>query len=362
LISLDRHVPSAKRRIGLFDSGLGGLTVLRRLAKTIPHGQYFYVGDTARLPYGNRSREEIAAYVAEIIVFLQDYDLDTIVMACNTSAALARDVAEGMAQAGGFELLDLIAPTARYIAAQASRPAAVGIMATRATVSSGAFTRALARVGYGGEIKEVACPKLVPLIESGRLGEPDIEAALNQCLSEYLLALAGVSAIVLGCTHFAFVADRIEALIGGDLKEYFSGPVALIDPAAVLTEYLQGPSSTDDNLFQCRSQSPLSDLDFAGAGLSGENFAPDVVPQFLESQAAEVLIFTTGSARDFAASAQSCLGAEASALASALAGVRQISVDLLEARQRNIFADAGAKRAQKNVVQPTFALSVSASG
>ncbi|MBU6452510.1 MAG: glutamate racemase [Cyanobacteria bacterium REEB67] len=379
--SLDRPASFSKRRIGLFDSGLGGLTVLRRLARTMPDGQYFYLGDTARLPYGNRSRAEIAAYVSEIIAFLQDYDLDTVVMACNTSAALARDVAQGMAQAGGFELLDLIAPTARYIASLQCRPASVGVMATRATVNSGAFSRALLEGGYGGDVKEVPCPELVPLIESGRLGEPDIESALNHCLSEYLLALAGASLIVLGCTHFAFVADRIEALIGGALQGYFPGTVDLIDPAAVLTKHLQSEDATvssmsavgvEDNFFVCRSEVALGASDFAFAGLIGEHFfAPDMVPF---SQVAfakhvlpvlpvpEVLIFTTGCAQDFAASAQRCLGPEAAALASALAGVRQVSVDLLKAKGDNIFGQIDAKNVGINVVQPTFALSAPYSG
>src|SRR5208282_4106969 len=118
--------------------------------------------------------------------------------------------------------------------------AQVGVLATRSTANSGAFARALRAVNFAGKIIEVGCPKLVPLIESGRLGEPQIEDELCCALEEYLLAMAGAQAIVLGCTHFAFIADRIEALVKGPLQASFPGAVPVLDPALILCRQVLG--------------------------------------------------------------------------------------------------------------------------
>lgn len=256
---------------------MGGLSVLRRLTQTIGGGQFVYLGDTARLPYGNRSRQEISAFVAEIIAFLSDYQLDAVIMACNTSAALAQDVALKVAndyrvQGRGFEVFNLIEPTAQAICQQGYER--VGVMATRATAESHAFGRALEALNFAGQVVEVGCPKLVPLIESGRLGEATIEAELFLALQEYLLALAGCDAIVLGCTHFPFVAERIQVMIKGTLKEHFSRPVVLIDPAESLAMMLRAE-------------------------------APDMVSP---PQAADMQFFTSGDVLEFQRAAERCLG------------------------------------------------------
>ncbi|MBS2009056.1 MAG: glutamate racemase [Cyanobacteria bacterium SZAS TMP-1] len=270
------------KKIALFDSGVGGLSVLRRLKAALPAVEYIYLGDTARLPYGNRSRAEISAFVQEIISFLSAFEPDAVVMACNTSAALAYDVALqcacelSSASGRGLEVFNLIEPMAGFIAAGTYRRA--GVMATQATVNSRAFGLALEALNFDGSVVEVACPRLVPLIESGRLGEDDIEAALASALTEYLIALAGCDAIVLGCTHFPFLRGRIEALISGPLAEYFSNPVVLLDPAEVLAEYI--------------------------AALCA---APDMVTPALPAQ--EVQVFTTGGQLEFKRSAELCLGA-----------------------------------------------------
>jgi len=255
---------------------VGGLSVLRRLTETIAGGQFVYLGDTARLPYGNRSRLEISTFVAEIIAFLSDFELDSVIMACNTSAALAHDVAlraadESRLAGRGFEVFNLIEPVAQAICRQGYER--VGVMATRATAESHAFARALEALNFDGQVLEVGCPKLVPLIESGRLGEATVEAELFLALQEYLLALAGSDAIVLGCTHFPFVAERISIMIKGTLKEHFVRPVTLIDPADSLALMLRAE-------------------------------APDMV----SPETAAIQFFTSGDIVEFQRAAERCLG------------------------------------------------------
>jgi len=274
---LYKRTPS---RIGLFDSGVGGLSVLRHLVSITPSDalEFVYLGDTARCPYGNRPQSEIANFVDEIVSWLTMFQLDSVIMACNTSAAIAKDAAlKAAAQVPGVKVFDLIEPTADWLVANPLP--AVGVFATMNTVKSKAFSRALSTRGFAGEVLEIACPKLVPLIESGRLGEAQCEAELEAALTEYLQALAGVSGLIFGCTHFPFVADRIEKLAGGKLKELFPSGLKLIDPAHALAYQMLG-------------------LD-----------APPVVAVTRNNYQSEAFkIYTTGSAVDFALSAACCLG------------------------------------------------------
>jgi glutamate racemase len=250
------------KRIGLFDSGVGGLTVLRSLSqagrsmgKSI---DFVYLGDTARCPYGNRSHGEIVSFVEEIVAWLASFQLDAVIMACNTSAASARDAACKTATkiAPNMAVCDLIEPTAQMLAGSAT---AIGVMATATTASSKAFSKALKRHGFSGPVKELGCPKLVPLIESGRLGRADCEAELSRALIEYLQILsepisaaAGkgigrssvdartIDTLILGCTHYPFLASRIESLVQGELAHLFPSGLKLVDPSRALAAQLFG--------------------------------------------------------------------------------------------------------------------------
>lgn len=293
------------KRIGLFDSGVGGLSVLRQLAASLPAVDFVYLGDTARLPYGNRSQKEIAGFVAEIVGFLTEFRLDAVVMACNTSAALAQDVAVKYAARAGFEVCNLIEPTAQYLSRSGLKR--VGILATKATVESRAFTKALEDVNFAGKVFAVACPALVPLIESGRLGESEIEGALEAALEEYLPKVAGAEAIVLGCTHFPFIADRIEGLVQGKLKASFPRPAAILDPAVILSRRIANIATFADPL--------AGDLNIAQA--------PDMVASPSAGfSAGRIEIFTTGNAQDFCHTAKVCLGRD-------LGAVKEVSVSFL---------------------------------
>lgn len=288
----DQLYKRATKRIGLFDSGVGGLSVLRHLvAVTQGEGvEFVYLGDAARCPYGNRSRAEIARFVEEIVSWLTNFQLDSIVMACNTSAAMAKDVAvEVAASAIGVTVFDLIEPTADWLVA--NPPKAIGVMSTINTAKSKAFSKALSARGYAGQVTELGCPKLVPIIESGRLGEAACEAELEIALVEYLTVLAGVDALILGCTHFPFVSDRIAALVNGQLKELFPLGLKLVDPAHALAYQLLGVDAP-----------PAVALTTSGSSSAASTIAS------ADYQTDAFKIFTTGSAIDFAQAAARCLG------------------------------------------------------
>lgn len=219
-------------RIGLFDSGVGGLSVLRHLAALPGKRDFVYLGDTARCPYGNRDAAEITMYVDQIVRWLLKQDVEAIVMACNTSAAIAYNVAQ---QISSVPVYDLISPTALYTAALGGR---AGVMATASTARSRAFSRAIKAVAPQKEVVEYGCPDLVPLIESGNTET----SARQKVLQPYVQQLAkdGVKELILGCTHFPFLRRDIESLT--------RGKVTIIDPAEVLS----GLSGQCEGHLSCR--------------------------------------------------------------------------------------------------------------
>ncbi|MFM7313733.1 MAG: glutamate racemase [Cyanobium sp.] len=199
--------------IGLFDSGLGGLTVLRQLLSRRPRQPCLYLGDTARLPYGQRSPEEIRAIAGEVVRWLHQQGVELLVMACNTTNALAFDIAVAEAGVPVVGLIDS--------AAAALNSKRVGVLATSATVASGAYSRAIRANHPSARVVEVACPAFVPLIEAGQLHGPAIEEAALEYLRPLLQA--GVESVVLGCTHYPLLAPLLERLLPKDVR--------LVDPA-----------------------------------------------------------------------------------------------------------------------------------
>lgn len=297
------------KRIGLFDSGVGGLTVLRSLSaagKSVGKGvEFVYLGDTARCPYGNRPHGEISAYVEQIVSWLSSFRLDAVIMACNTSAASARDTAVKTAAriAPNLAVYDLIEPTAALLASQTR---SIGVMATANTASSKAFSHALKRHGFHGHVKELGCPKLVPLIESGRLGKPDCEADLNAALCEYLHILSEarfaepIDTLILGCTHFPFLASRIERLVAAKLAHLFPNGLTLVDPSTALAGEL-----------------------FGTVGDTANHSVVSLVAK----------LYSTGPAFEFAATASLCLGED-------IGPVSQLSLDELADAYPSALRDA----------------------
>ncbi|MBM5793191.1 MAG: glutamate racemase [Cyanobacteria bacterium K_DeepCast_0m_m1_088] len=200
-------------RVGLFDSGLGGLTVLRQVQQRYPHSPCLYLGDTARVPYGQRSPAEIRLIAAEVVRWLRAQGIDVLVMACNTSNALALDVAVAEAGVPVIGLIDSVAATL-----EASR---IGVLATPATAQSHAYRRAIQACRPAAHVVEIGCPAFVPLIEAGDLADPELLEAAQSYLKPLLEH--GCEAIVLGCTHYPLLRPLLSRLLPQQ--------VSLVDPA-----------------------------------------------------------------------------------------------------------------------------------
>jgi glutamate racemase len=208
--------------IGVFDSGVGGLTVVTALRRRLPRESILYLGDTARLPYGSKSPETVTRYTRRNIEFLTERGVKAVVVACNTASALALPNLDPQVPTWG-----VIEPGARKAAAVSRGK--VGIIATEATVRSDAYARELRRLRPELEILSRPCPLLVPLVEEGWHDDPITEEVAQRYL-EPLLA-EGIDTLVLGCTHYPFVAPLIASVAGPG--------VTLINPAAAVARELR---------------------------------------------------------------------------------------------------------------------------
>lgn len=203
--------------IGVFDSGIGGLTVVSALRRLLPNESIFYLGDTARVPYGGKSATTVQRYSLEIAGLLLRENAKTVVVACNTASALALSELEKTLP---VPVTGVILPGARAAIAK-TRTGHVGVIGTRATIKSGAYERALRTLHSDVRITARACPLLVPLIEEGWLENSITDEIIMQYL-EPLLA-DGVDTLVLGCTHYPLLRNEIARLVGEQ--------VALVDSA-----------------------------------------------------------------------------------------------------------------------------------
>ena len=199
-------------RIGVFDSGVGGLTVLKAMAEQLP-AHYIYFGDTARLPYGTKSAETVARYAIAATRFLEAQDIDLLVIACNTATALALPAIEGAAH---VPVIGVVEPGAAA-AAEVTQQGAAVVIATEATVSSHAYRDALSR--HGLQSLEKACPLLVPLIEEGWSEHAVTEQVARIYLDEAMAqAPGGADVLVLACTHYPLIAPLLRRIMPESMK------------------------------------------------------------------------------------------------------------------------------------------------
>ncbi len=199
-------------RIGVFDSGVGGLTVLKAMAEQIP-AHYFYFGDTARLPYGTKSAETVARYAIGATRFLEAQNIDLLVIACNTATALALPLIK---EAAHVPVVGVVEPGAA-MAAEVSTQRAVIVIATEATVSSHAYRDALQR--HGLEAYEKACPLLVPLVEEGWTEHPVTEQVARIYLGEAMAQASDqADVLVLACTHYPLLAPTLRRILPGHMQ------------------------------------------------------------------------------------------------------------------------------------------------
>jgi glutamate racemase len=205
-----------ERPIGVFDSGVGGLTVLHECLVTLPHEDFVYLGDGARLPYGPRPLPEVQRFAREIGAYLEARGVKLVVVACNSATAAALPELQTERR---VPVIGVIAPEA-HAAVQATRNRRIGLLATQATVTSGRYEELVHALDAGAEVLSVACPRLVPLIE----GDDPFGEATAEAVREYAAPLkdAGVDTVVLGCTHYPLIRPILQRVFGRDVSLVFS--------------------------------------------------------------------------------------------------------------------------------------------
>ncbi len=209
-------MPRTNGPIGVFDSGVGGLTVVKELRRQMPQEDILYLGDTARMPYGCKTIPEIIEFMHEILTIMQQRGVKIAVFACNTMTAHGYRLAVGKYP---FPLVGMDKGIAEALSRSTAKK--IGVMATRATIASGSHKDALTELSSDAQIYPTPCPRFVPLIEAGHIDDELAEEAVREVALP--MQEAGVDAIVLGCTHYPYIAGTIHRVLGDK--------VALVDPA-----------------------------------------------------------------------------------------------------------------------------------
>lgn len=219
---MNSHLP-----IGIFDSGVGGLTVYRALHEQLPHERFVYLGDTARVPYGTKSLATVERYAIENSRFLAAHGIKLLVVACNTASALALPA---IRRALDIEVVGVIGPGARAAVQQASGEK-IGVIATEATVQSRAYTNAIARIDSHVAVTERACPLFVSLAEEGWADSDVAQAVAARYLNDFI---AQISVLVMGCTHYPILRDVIAGVVGNHVQLIDSGEATAREVEALL--------------------------------------------------------------------------------------------------------------------------------
>ncbi len=203
--------------VGVFDSGVGGLTVVREIIRQLPDENIVYFGDTARVPYGSKSQKTVIRFSEQIIRFLKTKQVKAIVIACNTASALALDIVR---EEFDVPILGVVAPGARA-AVKATRNRKIGVVGTDATVRSGVYTKVIRGIDPQIRVIEKACPLFVPLVEEG-FKEHEVTREIIEYYLESLRA-TDIDAMILGCTHYPLLRSRI--------REYMGKEIQIVNPA-----------------------------------------------------------------------------------------------------------------------------------
>jgi glutamate racemase len=214
--------PLAQQPVGVFDSGVGGLTVLHELLVSLPAEDYLYLGDTARFPYGDRTREELEAFAVEIADHLLAAGAKLLVIACNAASSAALPAVEARLRRAGREIdvIGVVGP-ATQLAVAGSRSGRIGLLATPATVASGAYEQAVGAADPHVHLESVACPDLAPIIQGGfPFDEQIVETVRGYCVP---LREAQVDTVILGCTHYPLVAPMLQRSLGRGVTLVTSG-------------------------------------------------------------------------------------------------------------------------------------------
>ncbi|MDD2316988.1 MAG: glutamate racemase [Desulfobacterales bacterium] len=249
--------------IGIFDSGIGGLTVVREFMQHLPGYDIIYFGDTARTPYGSKSPETVVEYARQNTEFLLEHGAKIIVMACNTASSVATDT---LVQSYDVPVFEVVTPAVE-LAVQATRYGRIGVIGTRATINSGVYEKKILQIAPKARVYSRACPLFVPLVEEGWIRKPETAMIVKKYL--FPLKVRRIDTLILGCTHYPLLKETIQRKIGKQVR--------VIDSSVAITrkvrEFLDRHSELDRSLSQNRVQ---------------RFFVSDVTPQF-EKTAMELL-------------------------------------------------------------------------
>lgn len=228
----------ASAPIGVFDSGVGGLTVAREIMRQMPNERIVYFGDTARVPYGSKSGETILKYSQQIVRFLLEQDVKAIAVACNTASAYAL---ESLEKTTPVPIIGVIKPGAKT-AAQTTRNGKIGVIGTEGTISSGIYPSYIKELQPQAKVLGKACPLFVPLVEEGLWEDPVTDEIARRYLTE--LMDEGIDTLILGCTHYPLIRKTIGRIVGEE--------VTLVNPAYETAMELKELLAENDLLAQGR--------------------------------------------------------------------------------------------------------------
>lgn len=226
------------RAIGIFDSGLGGLTAVKEMEAILPHEDIVYFGDTGRVPYGSKSPETVIRYTKQIVKFLKEKKVKAVLAACGTVSSVAGEAGNR----AGLPYFDVVGPTVKA-ALNRTRNGKIGVIGTSTTIQSGSYRKAIHKMDPSIEVFEQACPMFVPLVENGYIAPQDEVTRLVCERSLCALRPTGADTLILGCTHFPIIAPTISSVMGKSVTLVNSGKEA----ALALSRYLRQESLLSDS-------------------------------------------------------------------------------------------------------------------
>ena len=227
-----QHAP-----IGVFDSGVGGLTVAREIMRQIPNEKIVYFGDTARLPYGSKSKDTITRYSRQIVRFLETQDVKAIVVACNTASAYALDSLEKEIQ---MPIIGVVKPGAK-VAAEVTQNGKIGVIGTEGTIGSQIYTEYIHNINPDARVIGKACPLFCPLVEEGLWQDPVTDEIASRYLTE--LIDIGIDTLILGCTHYPLIRSTVGRIMGDKVTLVNPAYETAIELKRLLAEQLLTPST-----------------------------------------------------------------------------------------------------------------------
>lgn len=234
------------KSIGVFDSGLGGLTAVKELSDILPNEDIIYFGDTGRVPYGSRSRETIVKYALQDIAFLTSLGVKMIIAACGTVSSVAKNIGNSLS----IPFVSVVEPTS-MAACKATRNGKIGVIGTTATIKSNSYKNEINKINNNLQVFVKDCPLFVPLVEGGFISKDD--PILKLTVERYLedLLVSGVDTLILGCTHYPLIKEAISAYLGSGVTIIDSGKETALFASKVLkrTELTNSKSSNGNISF-----------------------------------------------------------------------------------------------------------------